>query len=99
MRGQPTPWFWSQAKIMTTTEHELEKFRRFVEHCLGTGETKASLDELFDLWRHENPSDDLHAENVAAVAASIEDFRRGEHGTMAGEHSAELRREFGLPTK
>ena len=57
------------------------------------------LDELFDLWRHENPSAELYSENVAAIAASIEDFKRGERGTPAGEHSAELRREFGLADK
>ena len=81
---------------MTTTEQQLESFARFVRSRVGTGNPGASLDELFDLWRHENPSAELHAENVAAIAASIEDFERGEHGTVAGEHSAQLRREFGL---
>jgi hypothetical protein len=38
----------------------------------------------------------VRAENVAAIAASIEDFRLGERGTPAGKHSAELRRRFGL---
>ena len=54
------------------------------------------MDDLFDQWRHENPSDSQLDENVAAIAASIKDFRRGERGTIAGEHSAELRRQFGL---
>lgn len=84
---------------MATTEQELEKFRQFVEHRLGAGTPEASLDELFDLWRHENPSDDLYAENVAAIAASIEDFKRGERGAIAGSNSAELRREFGIADK
>lgn len=81
---------------MATTEQELDSFMRFVQHRVGTGDTEASLDELFDLWRHENPSDEQYAENVAAIAASIEDFTKGERGTIAGEHSAQLRREFGL---
>ncbi|MBX9787339.1 MAG: hypothetical protein K2Y37_00355 [Pirellulales bacterium] len=54
------------------------------------------MDELFDQWRCENPSESHFAENVSAIAASIEDFRRGERGTIAGEHSEELRRQFGL---
>lgn len=85
--------------IMATVERELEQFRQFVQNRLGCGEADASLDELFDLWRSENPSLETHAENVAAIAASIEDFRRGERGLPAGEHSAELRRRFGLDAK
>ena len=84
---------------MATTEQQLESFMRFVRHRVGTGDAEANLDELFDLWRHENPSGELYAQNVAAIAASIEDFKRGERGTIAGEHSAELRREFGLADK
>lgn len=84
---------------MTTTERELHEFMQFVQQRLGTGSAEASLDELFDLWRLENPSQELHAENVAAIAASIEDFRRGERGTVAGEDSDQLRREFGLTEK
>jgi len=84
---------------MATVEQELERFKRFVENRLGAGETQASLDELFDLWRMENPSDEAHAEDVAAIRASIEDFRRGERGAVAGEHTAELRRQFGLPKR
>jgi len=78
---------------MATTERELESFLQFARQRLGKD---ISLDELFDLWRSENPSDELYSENVAAIAASIEDFNRGERGAMAGEHSAELRREFGI---
>jgi hypothetical protein len=84
---------------MATTEQQLESFMQFVRSRVGTGASDASLDELFDLWRCENPSGELHKENVAAIAASIEDFNRGEKGTVAGEHSAELRREFGLADK
>ena len=81
---------------MTTTERDLQLFMQFVQIRLGAGDADASLDELFDRWRQENPSDEVRAENVAAIAASIEDFRLGERGTPAGDHSAELRRRFGL---
>lgn len=49
--------------------------------------------------RHENPSHKLHLQSVAALAASIDDFKRGESGSLVGEHSAELPREFGLTRK
>jgi hypothetical protein len=84
---------------MATAAHELEEFSRFVQQRIEAGEVEATLDELFDLWRREHPSDAVYAENVAAIAASIEDFQRGERGTIAGAHSAELRRQFGLTEK
>ncbi len=84
---------------MATVEQQLEQFNRFVQLQLASGKIDASLDELFDFWRRENPSEELNAENLAAVAASIEDFKRGERGTIAGSHSAELRREFGIADK
>lgn len=73
---------------MATTEQDFDNFRRFVELRLGAGESEASLDELFDLWRDENPSANLYAENAAAIAASIEDFKRGERGEIAGRTKA-----------
>jgi hypothetical protein len=53
-----------------------------------------TADEHFDQWR-EDPSDEQYAENVAAILASYQDYKNGKTGTIAGEHSAELRREFG----
>lgn len=81
---------------MATTGEELDRFAEFARQRLGNGGSELSLDELFDLWRSENPSDELYAENVAAVNAAIDDFRKGDRGTPAGEHSDELRREFGI---
>ena len=51
---------------------------------------------LFDLWMLQNPRYDDDAENVAAINASIDDFMNGERGTPAGEHSKQLRQEFGF---
>ena len=79
---------------MSTVENELESFTQFAKHQIGTREGDVRIDELFDQWRTENPSDEHYAENVAAIRASIVDFKNGEWGTIAGEHSAELRRTF-----
>ena len=59
-------------------------------------DAELQLPELFDLWLLQNPKADDHAENVAAVNASINDYLNGERGTPAGEHSRELREEFGV---
>lgn len=81
---------------MATTAQELDLFTQSARQQLGNGGSKLSLDELFDLWRAENPSDGLYAENVAAVNAAIADFRNGDRGTPAGKHSDRLRHEFGI---
>ncbi len=80
---------------MATTGEDLDRFSMFVRQRIGTGGSNLSLDDLFDLWRTENPPESLYAENVAAVNAAIADFRNGDRGTPAGEHSAQPRTQFG----
>jgi len=82
---------------MTTTAQELERFTQFARRRLAGEDPEPSLDELFDFWRMEHPSDADYAENVAAVAGAIEDFRNGDRGRPAGELSRGLREQLGLP--
>lgn len=77
---------------MSTTQKELDSFNAFAKRRLSSGQEPPPLYELFELWRLENPSDELYAENVAAVSDAIDDFRNGDRGTPAGEHSEHLRR-------
>jgi hypothetical protein len=81
---------------MSTAEQDLDRFHDYARQRIQAGERGLSIDELFDQWRAENPSDEQYAENVAAIKASIQDFKNGQRGTLAGEDSAQLRREFGL---
>ncbi|MBX7074949.1 MAG: hypothetical protein K1X71_17545 [Pirellulales bacterium] len=81
---------------MTTTERDLQQFTQFVHSHLSSGNADSTLDELFDLWRLENPPLAERAANVAAIAAAIADLRRGELGAPAGENSRQLRRDFGI---
>ncbi len=80
---------------MSTTEQELDSFTQFAKARLRGGGLSL-LDELFDLWRAENPSETDYAEDEAAIAGAIEDFRRGDRGRPAGELSRELRQELGV---
>ena len=81
---------------MATAEQDLQSFTSFVRQRIESGSAPTSIDELFDQWRLENPSDDLYAENVAAINASIHDFQNGDRGTVTGQHSDDLRHEFGF---
>jgi hypothetical protein len=84
---------------MATTADDLKSFSEFVQQHGGSDDADSRLPELFDLWMLQNPSDDAYAEDVAAVNASINDFIGGERGTPAGEHSQQLRTEFGIGNK
>ena len=81
---------------MASAEQDLDSFTSYARQRIESGQRDLTVDELFDQWRAENPSDDLDAENLAAINASIQDFKNGERGTIAGEHSTRLRREFGV---
>ena len=81
---------------MGTTEEDLKSFTQFVHERLHDGDRALRLTELFDLWMIESPDEMAYAENVAAINASIADFKCGERGTPAGEHSRLLRKEFGI---
>lgn len=81
---------------MPTATEELQLFSRFVEAHTSGSEKERTLSELFDLWMLNRPTASDFAEDVAAINASIQDFRNGQRGTLAGEHSNELRAEFGF---
>lgn len=81
---------------MATAEQDLDSFASYVRQRIETGQHDLSIDELFDQWRAENPSDEHYAENVAAINASMKDFQSGERGSLAGQDSAQLRRDFGV---
>lgn len=85
--------------MIATTAQELESFTQFVKQRLQAEDAEPSLDELFDLWRIENPSDATYAENVAAIAGAIGDFKNGDRGRPAGELSRRLREHIGVPER
>ena len=76
---------------MTTTAQELESFVQFAKTRLAMAEIELSLEELFDLWRMENPADADYAENVAANAEAIHEHKGGDRGRPAARLSRELR--------
>ena len=71
---------------MATTREELESFHRFAEGKIDNGDTDTCLDELFELWRIENPTDEQFEENVAAVKAAVRDMENGDRGIPLDEH-------------
>jgi len=80
---------------MTTAEIELNSFANFVRQHIAASQVDLTIDELFDQWRFENPTPAQFEESVAAIRASIQDFKNGIRGSLAGEHSAKLRSDLG----
>ena len=58
---------------MSTTEHDIASFNNFALRKIESGESDLTIDELFDQWRIESPSDELYAENVAAIVWALRD--------------------------
>ena len=77
---------------MATAEDDLHQFNDFVQQRLSAADRpNVTLVELMEEWQLEHPTDEQHAENVAAVQAAIEDFKNGDRGRPAGELTRELR--------
>jgi len=81
---------------MSVTEQQLLSFNEFVREKLLDDETDASLDELFDLWRIQNPTDAEYRENVAAVKAALDDVRNGDRGTPLEDHLREMSEKYNI---
>lgn len=76
-----------------TTRELIESFYRYATDKLSLDHSECSVDELYAQWRSECLPIDDHAENVAAIQASIDDLRNGVQGREATEFLRELRAE------
>lgn len=75
---------------MPVTQQQIDSFHRYATERLSNRGAELSIDELFDLWRIENPTpEELHAD-VLAVKASLRDIEAG--GT--GQPFEDFKREF-----
>lgn len=73
-----------------TTLQQVENFYRFATQQLHSGDSKRSVEELFDDWRFRESRE----EDVAAVQAALEDMKQGDTGRDASEIERELREEL-----
>ena len=81
------------------TQDEVHEFATFALQRIHDGDAELSMDELYDMWRHQNPDPAVHAENLAAVRAAIEDFKAGDRGQPAGPLTRELRDKLGMASE
>lgn len=81
---------------MNTTEQQVENFRHFALQRLRRGATATTIDELYDQWRFEHPSEDEQRGDVLALQASLRDLKRGETGRPFETFQRDFRTRHGL---
>ena len=79
-----------------TTREQLEDFRAFANDQLDQGDQNWSLDELYSLWRSQNPTPEELAETVTAVNAAYQEILAGDPGVPARDALREDLRRRGL---
>lgn len=80
---------------MSTSIEELDHFREFAEQKITNGHADWSLQQLVDLWKFENPSQEQLAADVQAVKEALHDLDNGEVGISHEEFMQELRAKYG----
>jgi hypothetical protein len=76
---------------MPVTQQHIDSFHRFATERLSDGGADLSIDELFELWRIENPTpEQLHAD-VLAVKAALRDMEAGDTGQPFEDFKREFR--------
>lgn len=78
------------------TQQEIDSFHHFATDKLGLDEAEElSLDDIFDLWRIENPNSSELAESLASLRRGLADIEAGRVFT-ARAVIEELRRKLEL---
>lgn len=78
------------------TKSQIDSFYSFASHQISNGGASLSIDDLYDLWRVENPLPEELAESVSSVNAALADMDAGDTGMAVDEHLARLRSKYQL---
>ncbi len=82
---------------MQVTQQDLDSFHRFAQQKLQNGGAE-SIEELFDLWRIEQPSPEDENEIHAIIRQGLADIKAG-RGRPAEDVISDLRRKYNLPAE
>ena len=78
---------------MSITSADLEQFQAFAVAKLNHGGAE-SMEELFDAWLMEHPSEQEQADTLAAIREGLENIEAGEVHDFDGVNS-EIRKQYG----
>ena len=83
---------------MAVTQSDLNQFQAFAKVVIAQSGERLTLDELWDRWRLNCPSEQEAEENVLAVKAAVRDMENGDLGIPVEQHLQEIRKKYNLPT-
>ena len=76
-------------------QEQLESFRQFATRMIGEG-SEGSLDDLFELWRSQNISDEELLKSRDALQAACAEMDNPDAWIDADEHLAQIRAKYGF---
>lgn len=82
---------------MAVTLEQLDSFHNFARQKLQNGGAE-SIEELFDLWRHEIPTPEEEEEIHSVILQGLDDIKAG-RGRSADVVMNEIRRKHNLPAE
>lgn len=62
---------------MPVTQDQIDSFHHFASQKLSNGGAEMSMDELYQLWRIDNPTPDEQVEIHAAIRRGLDDVAAG----------------------
>ena len=83
---------------MPVTQHQIDSFHRFATERLSNGQVELSIDELYEVWRLENPTPEEQADIHAAIQRGLADVDAGRY-EPATKVMQDLREKHGIPSE
>ena len=82
---------------MVVSKDHIDSFHRFAIARLDKLDDDATIDELYDQWRLENPTLGEQHADALAVKAALRDMEHGDRGIPFGEHARQMREKHNIP--
>jgi len=83
---------------MSVTQDHIDSFHRFASERVNQGSAQASIDDLYDQWRLENPTVREQEADTLAVKAALTDMDRGDIGIAFDDHIQQMRKKYNIPS-
>ena len=82
--------------MVESSVNELASFHEFLSHKVKEFGSKASPEEMLDLWRATHPSELDFKRDVKAVQDAIDAMKLGDQGTPLSQFDTEFRKKHSV---
>ena len=84
---------------MSVSRDHIDSFHRFALAQLDKLDADATIDELYDQWRLENPTREEQEADSLAVKAALRDMENGDRGMPFDEHLRQMRAKYMIQSR